>query len=358
MTGDPTWNLAVLRSERGAGLPVGVYDADDDVSPLEEVHGWASTLAADGATRGGTRHAVGPWGGFVVIDVPAGEEARAMLLAPWEGRPDPSPAEMDLFALLGQHAATTIEHALLYARLRQQTDELNRLAALQTDFLRGVTHDLQTPLTSIRALAAELREASGLDEAARGDLDTITHQADRLRRMVGQLLVVSRLEAGALTPAQEVFRVEPIVRRTWEALRANRPMELVHEGPDHLVVGDADRLEQALWAVMDNAVKYSPEGSPLRIRLGAATVSEGLMAEICVEDEGAGMDAETLAHAFDQFFRAPGARRLSPDGSGVGLYAARGLLRAMGGEITAESRAGSGTTVRITLPAELAEHAG
>jgi signal transduction histidine kinase len=70
------------------------------------------------------------------------------------------------------------------------------------------------------------------------------------------------------------------------------------------------------------------------------------------------MDAVTLAHAFEQFFRAPGARRLSPDGSGVGLYAARGLLRAMGGEISAESRPGGGTTVRITLPAELAEHAG
>jgi len=335
-------------------LPPGVYDADGQATPLEEVHRWASTLDESDGTGRGARHAVGPWGAFAIVSVDAGDELRAVLLAPWEGRGVPSPAELDLFGLLGQHAATTIEHALLYARLRTQTNELNRLAALQTDFLRGVTHDLQTPLTSIRALASELRQSNGLDDAARGDLDTIAHQADRLRRMVGQLLAVSRLEAGALTPAQDVFRAEPVVRRTWEALRADRPMELTDDGPPHLVVGDADRLEQVLWAVLDNAVKYSPAGSSIQIRLGAREADGDLSAELAVTDQGAGMDAETLALAFDQFYRAAGAQRLSPDGSGVGLYAARGLVRAMGGDISAESLPGSGTTMRITLPAEAA----
>ena len=157
MTGDPTWTLAVLRGS-GDALPPGAYQEDHEVAPLEEVHRWASTVDEDGGTRG-ARHAEGPWGGFVVVDVAAGEDLRAILLAPWEGRAAPSSAELDLFGLLGQHAATTIEHALLYDRLRQQTDALNRLAALQTDFLRGVTHDLQTPLTSIRAVAAELRDS-------------------------------------------------------------------------------------------------------------------------------------------------------------------------------------------------------
>jgi signal transduction histidine kinase len=355
MTGDPTWTLAVLRGSGDALLP-GAYQADPVISPLEEVHRWASTTDEQDGARG-ARHAIGPWGGFVVVDVAAGDELRAILLAPWEGRAAPSPAELDLFGLLGQHAATTIEHALLYARLRHQTDALNRLAALQTDFLRGVTHDLQTPLTSIRAVAAELRDSAGLDDAARTDLDTIAHQADRLRRMVGQLLTVSRLEAGALTPAQEVFRAEPLVRRTWEALRADRPVELADEGPAHLVVGDPDRLEQVLWAVLDNAVKYSPDGSSVSIRLSACETEDGATAEIAITDAGAGMDRVTLERAFDQFYRSDDARRLSPDGSGVGLYAARGLLRAMGGEIVAESRPGGGTTMRISLPAELVEHA-
>jgi two-component system sensor histidine kinase SenX3 len=241
-----------------------------------------------------------------------------------------------------------------------QTDELNRVAAVQTDFLRGVTHDLQTPLTSIGAVAAELKETAGLDQAARMDLDTIAHQADRLRRMVSQLLTVSRLEAGALTPRQEIFRAEPIVRRTWEALRADRTLELVTEGPAHLMVGDPDRVEQALWAMLDNAVKYSPRASTVRITVASrplGTSPHELVAEISITDEGAGMDADTRDHAFEQFYRSADARRLAPDGSGVGLYAARGLVRAMGGEILLETRLGVGTTVTVTLPAEAAEEA-
>jgi two-component system sensor histidine kinase KdpD len=352
LTGDPTWIVAVLRGPDDATLPPGVYGAaaDSVLEPVGEVHRWASTLEA-AEEAGGARHAIGPWGGFVVVDVAAGEELRAILMAPWEGRQPPSPADLNVLSLLGQHAATAIEHALLYTRLRAQTDELNRMAAVQTDFLRGVTHDLQTPLTRIGALASELRAAVP-GEAARTDLDTIAHQADRLRRMVSQLLTVSRLEAGALTPAQEVFRVEPLVRRTWEALQADRAMEVVTAGPDHLVVGDPDRLEQVLWAVLDNAVKYSPAGSGVRVRLAAREDGGRLIAEIAVSDQGAGMDAATAERAFEQFFRSADARRLAPDGSGVGLYAARGLVRAMGGEMTLESRLGAGTTVRMLLSAE------
>jgi predicted transcriptional regulator len=159
LTGDPTWSLIVLRVEPDELLAAGVYTADATDSgpgPTEEVHRWASTLEPAPGGPVGARHALGPWGAFVIVDVAAGEHLRAILLAPWEGRMPPSPAELDLMALLGQHASTTIEHALLYTRLRLQTDELNRVAALQTDFLRGVTHDLQTPLTSIGAVAAEL----------------------------------------------------------------------------------------------------------------------------------------------------------------------------------------------------------
>jgi signal transduction histidine kinase len=361
LTGDPTWSLAVLRVEPEGLLTPGVYtESSGAPGPTEDVHRWASTLDPEIGGRAGARHAIGPWGGFVVVDVGAGEHLRAILLAPWEGRAPPSPAELDLMALLGEHASTAIEHALLYTQLRLQTDELNRVAAVQTDFLRGITHDLQTPLTSIRALAAEIQDVGGLSESARADLATIAHQADRLRRMVGQLLVVSRLEARELTPRQEVFRLAPLIERTWSALRADRTFALTQRGPAHLAVADPDRLEQVLWAILDNAVKYSQPGSGVRVEISARPSDDhddALEADIAITDEGAGMSSDTREHAFEQFYRSQDARRLAPDGSGVGLYAARGLVRAMGGEIALTSRLGAGTTVTITLPAEPAEDA-
>jgi signal transduction histidine kinase len=362
VTGDPTWALAVLRVHDAGRLRPGVYGPDPDAEhePLAEVHLWASTAETEAGSETGAHLVVGPWGAFAVVEVAAGDELRAVLLAPWEGRAEPSPADLNLFGLVGQHAATAIEHALLYTRLRQQSDELNRMAAVQTDFLRGITHDLQTPLTSIRALASELQESVITDPTARIDLETIAHQADRLRRMVGQLLVVSRIEVGALTPRQDVFRPAPLARRTWDALRDTaHGFALEEEGPPHLVVADPDRLEQVLWALMDNAVKYSPAGSQVTVRIGSrgAPGGGGIISEISVSDAGAGMDEATANRAFDQFFRADEARRLVPDGSGIGLYAARGLVEAMGGQIRVDSAPGRGTSMIVTLPAERADDA-
>jgi signal transduction histidine kinase len=362
VTGDPTWLLAILRVPETRDLEPGVYGPSAESPPgtLDEVHRWAATAEGRGPAPRDARLVAGPWGAFTVVDVAAGDELRAVLLAPWEGRPDPSPAELNLFGLIGQHAATALEHALLYTRLRVQTEELNRMAAVQTDFLRGITHDLQTPLTSIRAVASELQQSDGVDKTARTDLETIAQQADRLRRMVGQLLAVSRLEVGALTPVQEILRVAPIVRRTWDALRAGEHhLVLEEDGPPHLVVADADRLEQVLWALLDNAVKYSPTGSTIRVHLALVQAGAGdRVSEIAIRDQGVGMDPTTQANAFEQFFRSADARRLVPDGSGIGLYAARGLVEAMGGGISIESEPKGGTTVRLTLPAETTDEAG
>ncbi|HEY7737504.1 MAG TPA: ATP-binding protein [Candidatus Limnocylindria bacterium] len=355
VTGDPTWQLVALPAT-DAALPPGVYD-DDPATPVRAVDELAQWAAVTGEPERLTpRHLIGPWGAVVVVDISTGDDLAGFLLAPWEGRPEPTPAERDLLSLIGQAAASALEHSVLYARLRIQTDELNRLAAVQSDFLRGITHDLQTPLTSIRALAAGIGEDADLSDQGRADLEAIAHQADRLRRMVGQLLAVSRLDAGALEPRQEVFRVEPILERTWEALRAERPFTQSTDEPMLLAVGDPDRLEQVLWAVLDNAVKYSPAGSPIETRVGgpagASPPGPGDWIEVAVVDHGRGLSPTEREHAFDQFFRSDEARRAAPDGSGIGLYAARGLMEAMGGSIHLEAGEDEGTVVRVRLPAE------
>ncbi len=346
--GDRTWRCAVLVAD-GAEIPTGVYHGLDDERGTESIgdlERWASTVEAGSSAR----HVEGPWGAFTVVAVSTGDPGAisAILYAPWEGRPPPTRSELDLLVLVGRHAETALQHSLLYARVLRQSDELSRLAGVQADFLRGVTHDLQTPLTSIGALATELRADTTVPASARTDLETIAHQADRLRRLVGQLLVASRLEAGVFAPQIEVFHVRPLVDRTWAALRSNQPMTMTVAGTAHLAVADPDRLEQVLWAVMDNAVKYSPPESSIEISIE----SGGGEVAITVRDHGAGMDDEARLRAFEQFYRSASARRMAPDGSGVGLYAARGLTEAMGGSIEVASQLGSGTAMTIRVPAE------
>lgn len=346
---DATWRCAVLTSDAEDMLPPGIYHGVEDASapePIGDLERWAAVSV--GERRAGRSE--GPWGAFTVVTVPGVVGFRAILYAPWEGRPAPSPAEVNLLTLVGQHASTAIEHSLLYATAQRQADELSRMSMIQKDFLRGVTHDLQTPLTSIGALATELRADGDLPSTARDDLESIGYQADRLRRMVSQLLVASRLEAGVVSPRQEAFAIAPVVERTWEAMRIDRPFELTVVGEPHLAIADPDRLEQVLWALLDNAVKYSPTGTPVSVRIEPG--AEGL--SVTISDEGIGMDSPTADHAFDQFYRAEPAQRLSPDGSGVGLYAARGLVEAMGGSIRVVSALGRGTAMTIRVPAESA----
>jgi K+-sensing histidine kinase KdpD len=352
VTDDPTWRLAVLRSRDEQLLPAGVFHgvAGETHDAISELEHWASIAGDDPLTP--VHLADGPWGAFLIVRLTTSDSLTAILYSPWEGRPPPSAAQVNLLNVVGQHASTALEHAVLYAQVHAQSEAIDRMAEIQRDFLRSVTHDLQTPLTSIQALASELLHSQELGQSATADLEDITFQADRLRRMVGQLLAVSRLEAGAVAPRQEVMAIAPLVNRVWRALRADRRFQLETEGARHLAVADPDRLEQVLWAILDNAVKYSPAGSPITVQV-RSTPDDRL--EVAIRDEGAGMDAESVAHAFDQFYRSPHASRLAVDGSGVGLYAARGLIEAMAGEIQLTSRLGAGTQVTFVLPAERAE---
>ena len=119
-------------------------------------------------------------------------------------------------------------------------------------------------------------------------------------------------------------------------------------GEAHLAVADPDRLEQVLWALLDNAVKYSPAGSAIAVAIHP--VDHHL--DVTVRDQGIGMDERTRTQAFEQFYRSDQARRLAPDGSGVGLYAARGIMEAMGGSVDIASEVGSGTAITLRIPAE------
>jgi signal transduction histidine kinase len=255
-------------------------------------------------------------------------------------------ADQDLLELFASEVAAAIRNAQLFERVEAQNAQLLELDAAKDDFLRGVSHNLQTPLTSIRAYAEQLNEA----EPDRR-LQIIAEQSDRLSRMVRQLLTVTRLESGALKPRGEVLALAPRVRRAWEALAAdNIEFHLDDRAAGWLAVADADQLDQVLWALLDNAVKYGA-GAPVRVDVEVEEAASRL--RLSVSDGGSGVADRDRGRLFQRFARGEGRR--GDEGSGLGLYVSRELCRAMGGDLVLEpGQPGKGAAFSIVLPAEAA----
>jgi signal transduction histidine kinase len=256
-------------------------------------------------------------------------------------------ADQDLLELFASEMAAAIRNAQLFATIETQNQQLLELDAAKDDFLRGVSHNLQTPLTSIRAYAEQLHEA-----APDRRLEIIAEQAERLSRMVRQLLTVTRLESGALKPRSEVVALGPRVRRAWEALGVpDVPFQLDDDAAGWLAIADADHLDQVLWALLDNAVKYGA-ASPIRATVASGR-SDGRV-RLTIADGGPGVAEGDRARLFARFERGGEA---APDGgSGLGLYVSRELCRAMGGDLVLEPTvAGGGAAFTIVLPGEPGE---
>ena len=234
------------------------------------------------------------------------------------------------------------------------------MSDVKDDFLRSVSHNLQTPLARIRSNAEALAAAAAATGAGAGGpgdrpdprLTIIVDQADRLSRMVHQLLLVSRLESQPLRPNADVLAIAPGVQRAWDALAvADRALELDDGyqarrcGLGHL---DGDQLDQVLWALFDNAVKYG-EGT-VSVAIGVDAGARTLWTTI--SDGGRGLDEADRAWLFGRFARGA-AGQASGNGSGLGLYVSRALMRSMGGDLVLDpATAGRGATFRLTLPGE------
>ena len=182
----------------------------------------------------------------------AGDERLGLLLASLPATRTWERADQTLLDLYASEIGVAIRNAELFDQVQDQNVQLRQLSEVKDDFLRGVSHNLQTPLTSIRSNAEAL---AATDKDPR--LTIISDQADRLSRMVQQLLLVGRLESQPPRPTADVLAIGPRVQRAWDALAvADRPLRLHDGAPDWLAVADGDQLDQVLWALLDNAVKY------------------------------------------------------------------------------------------------------
>jgi signal transduction histidine kinase/HAMP domain-containing protein len=258
-------------------------------------------------------------------------------------------ADQDLLDLFASEVGVALRNAQLFTQIDRQNARLLELDAAKDEFLRGVSHNLQTPLTSIRAYVDQLRTSS--EEAAQDRrLQIVAEQSDRLTRLVRQLLTMTRLEAGVLRPDAEVMSMGQRVRRAWEALNATGVVFRLHDAArGWLAVGDPDQVDQVLWALLDNAVKYGGRDGKVEVEV-QPDESIGRL-NVTVTDHGPGVAEDDRERLFTRFTR--GAQHTSGDGTGLGLYVSQQLMRAMDGDLWLEAaRDGAGAAFTLSLPGE------
>jgi signal transduction histidine kinase len=210
---------------------------------------------------------------------------------------------------------------------------------------------MRTPLASIKGFAsALLLEDVEWDSDTRTEfLQTIEVESDHLTKLIEDILESAALEAGAIRIDLEEVAIPVVVQRVIDKLSIHTgPHRFIVVFPNNFPVVDADgqRVEQVLTNLLDNAVKYSPDGGVIVVR-GEVGVDEIV---VSVVDQGIGIAPEHLNKLFERFFRASSDRRRDAGGTGLGLPIAEAIVRAHGGRIWAESTLGSGTTLAFTLP--------
>jgi K+-sensing histidine kinase KdpD len=239
------------------------------------------------------------------------------------------------------------------AERERLAEEATRVAVLeQVDeqraaLLRSVSHDLRTPLSTIRAVTSDLRAGAVYDDATRDELlDLVIDEAERLDRIVANLLSLSRIEAGALQPERQAVDVQELVAdaaRRLDRLFQRARVELDFAADLPLADADYSQVDQVVTNLLENAARHTPRDSTVRV---AARLRGDGRLSVVVEDEGVGIPAADRSHLFEPFWRGEGSTS-----SGVGLAICKAIVEAHGGTITVDSGTGRGTAFVFTLPA-------
>lgn len=239
----------------------------------------------------------------------------------------------------------------LYQRwIHRALTRLREFDRLKDEFIAIVSHELRTPLTSVYGAAMTLENHELDDERKRALLEIISTEAARLSRLLDDILWVSRLDSGRARPY--ITRLEPLqlAQDVVDATRTHLPhglsVELQHDSESPDVAADPDKLRQVLVNLVENAVKYSREGT-IEVRL--ARGSDGTL-RFSVRDEGPGIPPSQRERIFEKFYRLDPNMTQGVGGTGLGLYICRELIQSMGGEIWVDSEPGRGSTFQFELP--------
>jgi heavy metal sensor kinase len=221
-------------------------------------------------------------------------------------------------------------------------------------FTADASHELRTPLTVLRGELEAMAQRLRLDEEAHDTVGSSLEETERLSKIVESLLTISRLDAGEAQMERARFDLAELTITTVDQMRllaVDRGISLGCESngdvPGAVTIwGDRARIKQVIVNLVDNAIKYTPEGGAVKVNVGA----QNNLAVMRVEDNGVGIPAEALPHLFERFYRVDKARSRQMGGVGLGLAIVKSIVTAHGGGVTVESAEGSGSSFRVELP--------
>jgi GAF domain-containing protein len=268
------------------------------------------------------------------------------------------PEHERLLTVVAAQAAAAIENARLFYELRIHAEELRRAYEelqeadrLKDEIVQNVSHELRTPLTFIKGYVDLLIDGSmgPLTEAQREALGIIAEKTNLLSRLVGDIVTLQRIDRGTLAfEAVDIVGLARISVQGFQLTATRSGLEITLEDPGGplLVWGDRERLSQVLDNLLHNAVKFSPNGGRITVRV----VDRGDHAEVSVQDTGIGIPPDKLDRIFERFYQVDGSTRRRFGGMGLGLAIVKRIVEAHGGRVWAESELGKGSTFYFTIP--------
>jgi two-component system phosphate regulon sensor histidine kinase PhoR len=270
---------------------------------------------------------------------------------PGAARAETSPVEVAGRELWISGSGVALEEGVVYA-FRDLTEE-RALEQMRSDFVATVSHELRTPLAAIYGAALTVRRPDlELDDELRDHLlAVIAEESDRLASIIEDLLLASHLDSGRLRLAVEDCDPRQLAAGVIEAAQTHLPegvsLQLDADGEIPHVVADANQLRQVLTNIVDNAIKYSPDGGDVRVRLEPVAGS----VRFAISDRGLGIPQAEQRRIFEKFYRLDPNMTRGIGGTGLGLYISRELVQRFDGRIWVESREGEGSTFFVELPA-------
>ncbi len=265
-----------------------------------------------------------------------------------EGRPLRS-GDLYVLDLLAEYFGVAVRNASLVAELEERRSAILELNQVKTDLIAMLAHDFKSPLTSIVGFTELAMDLGEVNADQREYLESVKRIALRLADLASDTLAFSRLERNEIDLALADVDLCAMAKETSEVFGDQRKIAVSTSG-EGVVRGDANRLRQVFYNLVENAIKYSPEGQQVEIRVRALTTDGRPGVRVQVIDRGIGVPRKELKSVFGRFSRASNARKLRIAGTGFGLYLARQIVELHGGSISASSTEGKGSTFTVDLP--------